>query len=316
MSDGLRLNSLASAPDAQSNFAVALLQPRQKRDVLLAALKVLAKYPNPAAREPIRQLFEHFSADGRKRDPGAFTRRAVLDAWRPIALSVDVPLILQAVNTYEFLPPGFKEDAILLRTGALLILNELDDTLAGFQATRLLVDGFSDPMSGEPALTAVRVLASQEQTLPLYLYAMQASNATLGATLPEVVSECLRSLTRAPAALIPGIIARHGKAESAVIRIGLCDLLIGHEAGAQAPLASQAVAYLGDALTTMPDLAAYRYLVIAMLTARRAELAAAVLQTARLETHRGRIAVLLELLDLFATNPEIAALAEQLRLRR
>ena len=194
MSDGLRLNSLASAPDAQSDFAVSLLQPRQKRDVLLAALKVLAKNPNPAAREPIRQLFEHFSADGRKRDPGAFTRRAVLDAWRPVALPADVPLILQAVNTYEFLPPGFKEDAILLRTGALLILNELDDTLAGFQATRLLVDGFSDPMSGEPALTAVRVLASQEQTLPLYLYAMQASEAAI----PEVVSECLRSLTARP----------------------------------------------------------------------------------------------------------------------
>ena len=312
MSDGLRLNSLASAPDAQSDFAVSLLQPRQKRDVLLAALKVLAKHPNPAAREPIRQLFEHFSADGRKRDPGAFTRRAVLDAWRPVALPADVPLILQAVNTYEFLPPGFKEDAILLRTGALLILNELDDTLAGFQATRLLVDGFSDPMSGEPALTAVRVLASQEQTLPLYLYAMQANEAAI----PEVVSECLRSLTRAPAALIPGIIARHGKAESAIIRIGLCDLLICHEAGTQAPLALQAVAYLADALTTMPDLAAYRYLVIAMLTSRRAELTAAVLQTARLETHRGRIGVLLEVLDLFAANPEIAALAEQLRQRR
>ena len=312
MSDGLRLNSLASVPNAQSDFAVSLLQPRQKRDVLLAALKVLAKYPNPAAREPIRQLFEHFSADGRKRDPGAFTRRAVLDAWRHVALPADVPLILQAVNTYEFLPPGFKEDAIMLRTGALLILNELDDTLAGFQATRLLVDGFSDPMSGEPALTAVRVLASQEQTLPLYLYAMQANDAAL----PEVVSESLRSLTRAPAALIPGIIARHGKAESAIIRIGLCDLLIGHEAGAQAPLASQAVAYLADSLTTMPDLAAYRYLVIAMLTSRRPELTAAVLQTARLETHRGRIGVLLEVLDLFAANPEIAALAEQLRLRR
>ena len=236
----------------------------------------------------------------------------MLDAWRHVALPADVPLILQAVNTYEFLPPGFKEDAILLRTGALLILNELDDTLAGFQATRLLVDGFSDPMSGEPALTAVRVLASQEQTLPLYLYAMQANEAAI----PEVVSECLRSLTRTPAALIPGIIARHGKAESAIIRIGLCDLLIGHEAGAQAPLASQAVAYLADALTTMPDLAAYRYLVIAMLTSRRLELMAAVLQTARLETHRGRIGVLLEVLDLFSANPDIAALARDLRLRR
>jgi hypothetical protein len=312
MSDGLRLNSLASDPNAQSDFAVSLLQSRQKRDVLLAALKVLARSPNSAAREPIRQLFEHFSADGRKRDPGAFMRRAVLDAWRPVALPADVPLLLQAVNTYEFLPPGFKEDAILLRTGALLILNELDDTLAGFQATRLLVDGFSDPMSGEPALTAVRVLASQEQLLPLYLYAIQANDAAI----PEVVSECLRSLTGAPVALLSGIIARHGKAESAIIRIGLCDLLIGHQAGAQTPLVSQTVDALTDSLTSMPDLAAFRYLLIAMLTPRRPELTAAVLQTARLETYRGRIGVLLEVFGLFSANPEVAALAERLRQHR
>jgi hypothetical protein len=306
MSDALRLNSLASDRNAQSDFAVSLLQLRQKRDVLLAALKVLARSPNSAAREPMRQLFEHFSADGRKRDPGAFMRRAVLDAWRPVALPADVPLLVQAVNTYEFLPPGFKEDAISLRTGALLILNELDDALAGFQATRLLVDGFSDPMSGEPALTAVRVLASQEQSLPLYLIAIQANDAAI----PEVVSECLRNLTGAPAALLPGIIARHGKAESAIIRIGLCDLLIGHEAGAQG------VDTLADALATIPDLAAFRYLVIAMLTPRRPELTAAVLQMARLETHRGRVGVLLEVFDLFSANPDIAALTGQLRQRR
>ncbi len=312
MSDGLRLNSLASAPDAQSDFAVSLLQPRQKRDVLLAALKVLAKYPNPAAREPIRQLFEHFSADGRKRDPGAFTRRAVLDAWRHVALPADVPLILQAVNTYEFLPPGFKEDAILLRTGALLILNELDDTLAGFQATRLLVDGFSDPMSGEPALTAVRVLASQEQTLPLYLYAMQANEAA-------ILRSRLRVLAQ-PHARARRVDPRHHRAPRQSRErhhphraVRSADRPRGR---GPSTACAQAVAYLADALTTMPDLAAYRYLVIAMLTSRRPELTAAVLQTARLETHRGRIGVLLEVLDLFAANPEIAALAEQLRLRR
>jgi hypothetical protein len=56
-----------------------------------------------------------------------------------------------------------------LRAGALLILNELDDSLAGFEATRLLVDGLTDPMSGEPALTAVRALASQGQAAALLL---------------------------------------------------------------------------------------------------------------------------------------------------
>lgn len=303
MSEILRLRSLASTPAAQGEYAVSLVKPRQKRDILLAALHALVKAPTPAGREPILQTYAYFAADGRKRDPGAFMRRAALDALRPVALPADVPLLLQATNTYEFLPPGFKEDAILLRAGALLILNELDDTLAGYQATRLLVDGYSDPMSGEPARTAVRVLASQAQMLPLYLYAMQAHDAAL----PEVISECLRSLTTAPAALIPGMIARHSQSESGIIRIGLCDLLIAHEAG------PQGLDTLADALVSLHDLDAYRYLVIALLTARRPALTALVSHAARLETRANRIAALAEALSIFSADPEIAALTEQLR---
>jgi len=305
MSEILRLRSLASTPEAQGEHAIALLKPRQKRDILLAALQALAKAPTPAGRASILQIFAYFDADGRKRDPGAFMRRAALDALRPVALPADAPLLVKAVNTYEFLPPGFKEDAVLLRAGALLILNELDDTLAGYQATRLLVDGYSDSMSGEPALTAVRVLASQTQTLPLYLYALQASDATL----PEVVSECLRSLTAAPAALIPGIIARHGQSESNIIRLGLCDLLIGHAAG------PQGLDTLADALVSLHDLDAYRYLVIALLTARRPALTALVAHAARLETRANRIAALTEALKIFGADPEIGSLGEELRKR-
>ncbi len=306
MSEILRLRSLASAPAAQGEYAVSLVKPRQRRDILLAALQALVKAPMPAARAPILQTFAYFAADGRKRDGGAFMRRAALDALRPVALPADVPLLLQAVNTYEFLPPGFKEDAILLRAGALLILNELDDTLAGYQATRLLVDGYSNPMSGEPALTAVRVLASQAQPLPLYLVAMQANDAAL----PEVVSECLRSLTAAPAALIPGILARRGQSESNIIRIGLCDLLIAHGAG------PQELDYLADTLVSAQGLDTYRYLVIAMLTSRRPALIATVLHAARLETRGNRIGVLLEAFELFTADPEIASLVEQLRKRQ
>ncbi len=305
MSEILRLRSLASAPEAQADFALTLLKPRQKRDVLLAALQVLAKHPIPSARPPLLQLFEQFSVDNPKRDPTAPMRRAVLDALRPIVLPADVALLARAANTYEFLPPGFREDAILLRVGALLILNELDDTLAGFEATRLLVDGFSDAMSGEPARTAARVLASQAQTLPLYLYAMQTGDAAI----PEVVSECLRSLTQAPPAVIAGIVARHGKSGSSIIRIGLCDLLISHSAG------PQELDYLTGSLATFQDLDAYRYLVIAMLTPRRPALTERVMRSARMETHRSRIKALLEVLSLFAVHPEIAELAGYLRQR-
>src|SRR5215211_7318202 len=54
------------------------------------------------------------------------------------------------------------------RAAALVVLGEVDPTLAGFHATRLLHDSHTSPMSGEPAVTAARVLADVGQPLPLY----------------------------------------------------------------------------------------------------------------------------------------------------
>ena len=118
-------------------MAISLIKPKERLDVVLAALQALRDLP---AREPLLHLYGHYATHGPKRDPGAYTRRAIFDALRPIDLPVDVPLLLEAVQTYEFLPPGFNEEAVLLRSGALLILNELDGSRARFHATRLLVD--------------------------------------------------------------------------------------------------------------------------------------------------------------------------------
>jgi hypothetical protein len=106
------------------------------------------------------------------------------------------------------------------------------------------------------------------------------------------------------------MIARHGQSESSIVRIGLCDLLIAHEAG------PQGLDYLADALVNLHDLDAYRYLVIALLTARRPALTALVSQAARLETRANRIAALAEALSIFSADPEIASLGAELRKRR
>jgi HEAT repeat protein len=190
------LQNLVGEAQAQAACAIALLKPRQRPDVLLAALQVLEDVAVPEAREPLLDLYKHYAAGGPQRDPGGNMRRAVLDTLRPIAQPADVPLLLDAVSTYEFVPPRFQDDAGPLRASALLVLNDLDDTLPRHHTARMLVDRHAQEMSGEPALTAVRVLDSLYEHIPLYLVAMQAA----GSTLPEVVSECLRCLTGIPPA--------------------------------------------------------------------------------------------------------------------
>ncbi len=79
----------------------------------------------------------------------------------------------------------------MLRGGALIVLSEVDEQVARYFATRLLADGYTERMSGEPALTAVQVLATQEEWLPIYFCAVQSANGAPA----EVVADCLRQLT-------------------------------------------------------------------------------------------------------------------------
>ena len=112
-------------------------------------------------------------------------------------------------------------------------------------------------------------------------------------TPPEVVAECLRSLTAIPADLVPGLVRRHGASPHVIVRVGLFDLLIGHRAGLLE------IGYLESALADLDDADAYRYLVMALLTARKDELVDLVRAAARLQTRRDRAAVFREAAALF-----------------
>jgi hypothetical protein len=312
------LAELRAQPDAKSQAEVAgrLLDPKQRRDTLMAYLKALEKEPTPSARRSLVQLYEHYAANGPKRDPGAYMRRAVVDALRPIAGAEEMPLLVRAVQTFERLPPGFREEAGLLRAGAIVALSEIDGVLAGFHAAWLLLDQHIEPMSGEPAVTAARVLANLSAWLPLYMVASHGGeedapvaspqSGTRGHTPsrrndntapdiapPEVVAECLRSLNSIPAELVPGLVRRHGQSPHVIVRVGLFDLLIGHRAG---PLE---IGYLEASLADLDDADAYRYLVMALLTSRNDQLVELVRSTARLEARRDRVAVLREAASLF-----------------
>jgi hypothetical protein len=301
-----RLRELAGDPPAQAAYAVTLLAPAAGRAAHLAALNALRRQPAAEARPALVALYEHLAANGPKRDAGAFARRAIVETLRPVALPVDAALLAGAAATVERMPPFFKDEAVGLRAAALIALNEVDEALAAFHATRLLVDEHADPMSGEPCVTAARVLGSQEALLPLYLLALQGPPAAL----PEVVSECLRQLTGLPAPLVDGLLARHKETSSAALRVGLYDLLANHRAG------PQGVAFLEGELARLKDADLYRYLLVTLLSARREALNSAVLRAVSVETDTRKTAIALESLAVFDLGPVGAELVARLTRRQ
>jgi len=215
-------------------------------------------------------------------------------------------LFVQAVETYEFLPPSFEEEGVLLRSAALLAINELDDRLARFHATRLLADDYTDRMSGEPAITAVRVLGTQDELLPLYYYVMQAE----GRTLPDVVSEALRQLTNLPVDLLPGLIERYHETPQDVILLSLFDLLLEHSEGVQGR------DFIIDFLRQTRRRAVYRYLVSIIVASSNELLLNDLLDAARFEQDRDKVDILVKALEIVSHVKEVAEFLELVAGRR
>ncbi|HET8625937.1 MAG TPA: hypothetical protein VFL91_00860 [Thermomicrobiales bacterium] len=279
-----RLRGLAAAPDEQVAYALRLLDRERNVEVLRAALDLLAARADPALRPAFLRRYAHHDQDGTRRDPGGTLRIAFLHALRPLARPEDAALCERAATTYEFL---YGEATGDLRGAGLLVLNEVDDALAGYHAVRLLADRYTSPLSGEPALTAVRVLAAQGQLLPLYAYVTGAEQG-----VGDVVAESLRSLTAVPASLLPALVERYRESEDEIVLLGLFDLLLAHAAR------DEYMAFVLDFLRATALLNIYRYLVSVLVAGREASLIAALETMAEEEPNRDKAAILRDALAL------------------
>lgn len=287
-----------------------MLELRQGRAANQAALRVLARRPSLDARPALTRLFEQMAANNGARDPGTYTRSLVVHALRPIAGHRDAPLLITALRTYEWPPPAFKEEAALLRGGALVALNELDDQLARYFAAELLGSGHTDPMSGEPARTAVTVLASQDEFLPLVAYASRP----LEQSVPEVVAECLRRLVTVPETVVQGLMAHIAAAPHPAAQVGLFELLINHRTG------PHGVELMQTTLRETANLDLYRYMTTAMVAHGHAALRQALIESARLERNTTKLGLLFEAAELVPGDRDLAEMAaridDQLRRKR
>jgi hypothetical protein len=252
-----RLRELAGEPDEQAVFALRVFETGRNAEESLAALDVLARRPGEDLRAALLRRYGYLDAKGVRRDPGGAVRAAILHALRPMARREDAALLERAVTTYEFL---YGEAAGGLRAAGLLVLDEVDDALAGFHAVRLLTDQYTDIMSGEPALTAVRVLSAQDQLLPLYAYVSRE-----GEGVGDVVAESLRSLTALPASLLPALAERYAESRDELVLLGLFDLLLAHPARRE--YIERIFAFLEE--TRLLNI--YRYLASALVAERNAD---------------------------------------------
>ncbi len=251
-----RLASLVRSPDEQADYAASLLDKERNVEVVLAALAVLAAREDFRFRPVLLRKYEYCDHNGVRRDPGGNVRIAILRALRPITQHDDIPLLERAVSTYEFL---YGEAASDLRAIALLLLNEVAPDLAGYHAVRLLVDEHTSTMSGEPAVTAVRVLAAQHQFPSLYALVMQNQPRP-----GEVLAESLRSLTSIPSSLLPAVVEKYGPSKDEVVLLGLFDLLLEHESR------PAYVDFMLNFLRTTSHYNVYRYLLIVLITSHDA----------------------------------------------
>lgn len=285
-----RLRNLATSPDAQLDAALRLVQTENHPDVVQAALDVLASSADPRARLAIVDAYAACT-DGRRRDAGCYIRTALMQSLRHVARKDDAGMAEQAVSTYEFMPPfggpTGGEVAAGLRSAALVTLNEIDETLAGYHSVRLLTDRYTSPMSGEPAVTAVQVLAAQGQPLPLYAYVVGTD-----LSVAEAVGECLRQLTALPASLLAPLVKRYLPGDDEIVLLGLFDLLLAHEA--EATYHDTVLDFLRT--TRLYNL--YRYLVSAIIASRCESLIAAVVALANDEKDRMKVEILKQALDL------------------
>jgi hypothetical protein len=298
------LSRLSADPLAQARLACEILAAERRPQLVGPALAALEETPVPEARPALLSLYADLDADGVRHDAGGTFRAAALRSLRPWATVDELPLLERAVTTYEFLPPGRSEEATPIRAAGLVAMADLDPELAGFHAARLLADvEHTSRLSGEPAKTAVGVLAARSELLALYHCVLG------GRQVEDAIAECLRHLAAAPDSIVGALFERFGADASETVQLGVIDMLLARP---ERPLFHQE---LRARLQARAGLAVTRYLAVTMVASRRAELVAEVLAAVRGERDARRLEALAEGLALLPGDPEAWRALEEARAR-
>jgi hypothetical protein len=267
-------------PTAARDLALELLRVSHRREMVDAALHTLQDAAltddaRPVLRAAALYYFEHDD-----RDNGALIREKLLRLLATLEHPEDADLFLRGVTTYE-VEPMMGEVTQNLRAISLVGLALSDPDLAQIHATRLLSEIEStSQFSGEPAVTAINLLAQQRQTLPIYQFLLLGGIDALEAGQYEVVGKALESLgSRFPVDLYQQLTDLFLPRDRAVVSMGIITHIVENQVSTLYPL-------LDTILTSTRHDELHNYGVVMMAASRVTALEQQLFRLARLSTQQ------------------------------
>lgn len=199
--------------------ALAVLRHSRDLDLTRYAIGILGAAESPELRDDLVAKYEWCEVQAHRRDGGGYIRAAIIRALRPIGQPADTSLLLRSMQTYEM--DGPFEVCGDLRAAALWSMNDIDPAIAANMAARFIHDP-QFTFSGEPANTAITLLASHSNLAPIF------GAVSWGALRSDSLAEGLRNLVDLPTELLPILVERYITSEDEQVILGLFDLLLGH----------------------------------------------------------------------------------------
>lgn len=199
--------------------AKRLIRTSRHLDVVRTAIGIIGDARDPAHRDALYEKYAWCETKPAHNDTSGYIRETIVKALQPIVQPADLPLLQRALTTYQM--DGAYEVCAGLRAAALIASNDIDPAYAALFAARFLTDPLNS-FSGEPATTAIRVLAAQQNLAPIF------GLVSWGKANGETIAEGLRNLTELPGSLLPLLIEQYRDSEDEQVVLGLFDLILGH----------------------------------------------------------------------------------------
>lgn len=302
-----RFRALRNDPATTREFALGIIETEANPELLAAALRSLGENVRPEDGPVLRDLYRYFAESGRKRDAGGQLRAAVLGALWHLRDRDDIPLATTAARTVE---QNFQGDGDIIRAAGLALLGVLDPETGTHHALVALGTNDASRMTGEPAMTAIRLLANLGHPEPLALFVAASSEATM----PDLLAEAFRGLIGVPAAHLRPLLELYAPDPGSndrprplddVALLGLCDLLITLE------LDDTVARALGQFLRSS-SLDVYAVLATSIVAGRRPELIALFLESLPTEVGQPRLRIALDALRHAPQTPDVEAATARL----
>ena len=183
---------LESDPDAGYQLAKDIVTRERAHRAIEPALEAIAARPGLDARPCLRDRFADLTETGMRYDQDCALRIKIVQILRAIGSAEDVDLAEQGVRLIQLNPPARVDVAQALRGQSLLLLAEIAPDRAQYFAVELLHDPHESAFSGEPAVTAIQVLAARGSILPIWALARRPGSHA------DVLAQAFASLRAAP----------------------------------------------------------------------------------------------------------------------